>query len=109
MIKQRSDDGRFANLPDWDYAPQYTDTLPGYTGLRMHYVDEGPRDAAHTYLCIHGQPSWGYLYRKMMPVFLADGGRVVVPDYFGFGRSDKPEDDAVYTLGLSPQQHAGPD
>src|SRR5581483_11140566 len=86
----RTPDSRFANLPGFDYAPHYVDDLPGYEGLRMHYVDEGPRDAKHVFLCLHGNPSWSYLYRKMIPVFLGAGGRVVAPDFFGFGRSDKP-------------------
>jgi pimeloyl-ACP methyl ester carboxylesterase len=62
----------------------------------MHYVDEGPADAPVA-LCLHGEPTWSYLYRKMIPVFLEGGYRVVAPDWFGFGRSDKPVDDAVYT------------
>ena len=90
----RTSDERFAGLPGWPYAPQYLQV----DGLRMHYVDEGPRDAAVTALCLHGQPSWSYLYRKMIPVFAAAGVRVVAPDWFGFGRSDKPEDDAWYTF-----------
>ena len=90
----RTSDERFAGLPGWPYAPQYLQV----DGLRMHYVDEGPRDAAVTALCLHGQPSWSYLYRKMLPVFAAAGVRVVAPDWFGFGRSDKPEDDAWYTF-----------
>jgi len=94
MSVLRTDDSRFANLPDFPYAPQYAQI----DGLRMHYVDEGPRDAQVTALCLHGQPSWAYLYRKMIPVFVAAGLRVVAPDWFGFGRSDKPEDDAWYSF-----------
>jgi haloalkane dehalogenase len=90
----RTPDERFSGLPAWPYAPQYLQL----DGLRMHYVDEGPRDAAVTALCLHGQPSWAYLYRKMIPVFVAAGLRVVAPDWFGFGRSDKPEDDAWYSF-----------
>ena len=63
----------------------------------MHYLDEGARDAPVA-LCLHGQPTWSYLYRKMIPALLAAGLRVVAPDFFGFGRSDKPEDEAVYTF-----------
>lgn len=96
----RTPDDRFADLPDFPYAPRYLEGLPGFEGLRMHYVDEGPRDAEHTFLCLHGEPSWSFLYRKMLPVFTAAGGRVVAPDMFGFGRSDKPTDDAVYTFGF---------
>lgn len=94
----RTPDERFANLPGWRYAPKYIEDLRGYEGLRMHYVDEGPRDAAQTFLCIHGEPSWAYLFRKMAPVFLESGARVVAPDFLGFGRSDKPVDDATYTF-----------
>ena len=87
---------RFKALPDFPYSPSYLDDLPGYENLRMHYVDEGPRDAANVFLCLHGEPTWSYLYRKMIPVFAAAGHRVVAPDYFGFGRSDKPVADDVY-------------
>ncbi len=92
----RTDDIRFANLPDWPYEPRYVFDLPGTEGLRMHYIDEGPDDA-EVFLCLHGEPTWAYLYRRMIPTFLESGARVVAPDFFGFGRSDKPEDDAVYT------------
>jgi haloalkane dehalogenase len=96
----RTPDGRFAGLPDWPYAPRYVEDLPGYEGLRVHYVDEGPHDAAQAFLCLHGEPSWSFLYRKMMPVFLESGARVVAPDFLGFGRSDKPVDDAVYSVAF---------
>ena len=92
----RTPDERFADLPDWPYAPRYVDDLAGYDGLRVHYVDEGPRDASRTVLCLHGEPTWAYLYRRMIPVFLEAGARVVAPDWLGFGRSDKPSDDAAY-------------
>jgi pimeloyl-ACP methyl ester carboxylesterase len=85
-------------LPGFPFAPQYAEALPGFDGLRMHYVDAGPRDAARTFLCLHGQPTWSYLYRRMIPVFAASGARVVAPDLFGFGRSDKPADEAWYTF-----------
>ena len=90
----RTPDERFAALPDFPYAPHYAEI----DGLRMHYVDEGPRDAEAVALCLHGEPSWAYLYRKMIPVFLRAGLRVVAPDWFGFGRSDKPDDDAWYSF-----------
>ena len=93
----RTSEERFENLPGWDYAPSYIEDLAGYEGLRWAYVDEGTKDAP-VFLCLHGEPSWGYLYRKMAPVFLKAGYRVVIPDMFGFGRSDKPVDDAVYTF-----------
>lgn len=91
----RTPDERFTGLPDWPYAPRYFE-LPN--GLRLHYIDEGPRDAAKTFLCLHGQPTWSYLYRRMIPVFTAAGHRVVAPDFPGFGRSDKPADEATYTF-----------
>ncbi len=94
----RTPEERFIAVPDFDYAPNYVDDLPGFEGLRMHLVDEGPARADDVYLCLHGEPTWSFLYRKMMPPLLAAGGRVVAPDFFGFGRSDKPVDDAVYTF-----------
>lgn len=94
----RTPDERFSGLPGWPYAPHYVDDLPGYEGLRVHYVDEGPQNAVRTYLCLHGQPSWSYLYRKMIPVFLDSGARVIAPDWLGFGRSDKPVADDTYTF-----------
>ncbi|MCA8901539.1 MAG: alpha/beta fold hydrolase [Hyphomonas sp.] len=97
---KRTPDERFEGLPGWTYAPHYVDDLPGYEGLRVHYVDEGPQNAVRTYLCLHGQPSWSYLYRKMIPVFLDSGARVIAPDWLGFGRSDKPVDDTVYTFNF---------
>jgi haloalkane dehalogenase len=92
----RTPDGRFNDLPGFDYTPNYVEDLPGYCGLRMHYLDEGPRDAQHVFLCLHGEPTWSYLYRKMIPVFTTAGHRVIAPDFFGFGRSDKPADDEAY-------------
>jgi len=94
----RTPDERFANLPGFPFKPHYLDDLPGYRGLRLHYLDEGPAQAAKVFLCLHGQPTWSYLYRKMVPVFSAAGHRSIVPDLFGFGRSDKPVEDAVYTF-----------
>lgn len=96
MIKAlRTPDDHFINLPGYPFAPHY---LEQKNGLRMHYLDEGLRDPdAPVFLCLHGQPSWSYLYRKMIPVF-APHGRVLAPDLFGFGRSDKPVNDDVYTL-----------
>lgn len=92
----RTPDERFAGLPGWPYEARYLPVDVGTGAMRMHYVDEGPRDAAVTALCLHGEPSWAYLYRKMLPVFTGAGLRVVAPDFFGFGRSDKPQDDAWY-------------
>lgn len=98
MHALRTPEERFLDLPDYPYAPYYVADLRGFDGLRMHYLDEGKRDAARTWLCLHGQPTWSYLYRKMIPVFAADGGRVVAPDLFGFGKSDKPEDETFYSF-----------
>jgi len=94
----RTPDERFLDLPGFPYDPVCTDDLRGFEGLRMHYVDEGPRNAGDVFLCLHGEPTWSYLYRKMIPVFTAAGHRVIAPDFFGFGRSDKPVDEAAYTF-----------
>ena len=88
---------RFADLPGFPWKAHSRDDLAGFTGLAMAYVDEGPAGAP-VFLCLHGQPTWSYLYRRMIPHFLETGGRVVAPDFFGFGRSDKPADDATYTF-----------
>jgi pimeloyl-ACP methyl ester carboxylesterase len=90
MSVLRTPDQRFAGLPGWPFAPNYAP----FDGLRLHYVDEGPRGAAVTALCLHGNPSWSYLYRHMIPPFAGAGLRVVAPDLIGFGRSDKPADPA---------------
>ena len=94
----RAPDDRFANLPDYPFSPHYVDKLQGFGDLRMHYLDEGPRDAEHVFLCLHGQPTWSYLYRRMIPPLVAAGHRVVAPDFFGFGKSDKPVEEGVYTF-----------
>lgn len=94
----RTPDKCFTNLPQFPFAPRYVDDLPGYEQVRVHYVDEGPRAAGDVFLCLHGEPTWSYLYRKMIPVFVAAGHRAVAPDFIGFGRSDKPEDESVYTF-----------
>ncbi len=86
----RTPDERFENLPGFPFAPHYLDVASGDgDALRVHYIDEGPADS-ETVLCLHGEPSWSYLYRKMIPVFVAAGFRAVAPDLVGFGRSDKP-------------------
>jgi haloalkane dehalogenase len=85
----RTPDERFADLPGYDFAPHYLDR----DGLRMHYLDEG---AGEPVLLLHGEPTWSFLYRKLIPR-LAAGARVVAPDYFGFGRSDKPTDRDWYS------------
>jgi haloalkane dehalogenase len=96
----RTPDHRFDNLPDWPYSPVYTEIRAAHddpTSLRIAHIDEGPRDAKETVLLMHGEPSWSYLYRKMIPVFVAAGHRVIAPDLVGFGRSDKPTQMSDYT------------
>ena len=94
MSALRTPDECCAGLPGWPYAPKWLQPLGGLdAGLRMACIDEGPRDAPITVLCLHGNPTWGYLYRHMIPVFTAAGLRVVVPDLIGFGQSDKPADE----------------
>jgi haloalkane dehalogenase len=97
MKALRTPEERFANLPGYKFEPHYVD-VPAGDGdtLRMHYIDEGPRDAAPI-LMLHGEPSWCYLYRKMIPVVTKAGHRAVAPDLIGFGRSDKPASRNDYT------------
>ena len=94
----RAPEASFADLPDYPWQPHYLSELPSLNGLRLHYLDEGPMDAAVTWLCLHGNPGWSYLYRKMIPVFLAAGHRVVAPDMPGFGKSDKPKKDSAHSF-----------
>ena len=83
-------DHRFEALPGYSFQPNYLTIADGDGGeLRMHYLDEGPRDGLPV-LLMHGEPSWSYLYRKMIPGLVAAGYRVIAPDLIGFGRSDKP-------------------
>lgn len=89
----RTPDERFSSLPDWPYEPHYVEVADG---MRVHHLDEGPADGAPV-LLLHGEPSWSFLYRKMIPVLAGAGRRCVVPDLPGFGRSDKPADRADYT------------
>ncbi len=103
MPTLRTPDERFVGLPDFSFAPHWVDDLPGLNGLRVHYVDAGPRDASVTALCLHGNPSWSYLYRHMLPVFSAAGLRSVAPDLIGFGRSDKPADPAWHSFDVHRQ------
>src|SRR5215813_7175680 len=88
MQTLRTADERFIGLPGYAFEPHYADLGP----LRMHFLDEGAKTAPVA-LCLHGQPTWAYLYRKMIPALLAAGYRVIAPDFFGFGRSDKPVDE----------------
>ncbi|QKV53651.1 tRNA adenosine(34) deaminase TadA [Comamonas antarctica] len=94
----RTPEAAFAQLPGAAWAPHYASDWPSLQGLRLHYLDEGPRDAPLTWLCLHGAAGWSYMYRQMLPVFLAAGQRVLVPDLIGFGRSDKPKKPAFHTL-----------
>jgi haloalkane dehalogenase len=96
----RTPDDRFDDLPDYPWAPHYIDVAAGDGSgdqLRVHYVDAGPADAKETVLLMHGEPSWSYLYRKMIPILVEAACRCIVPDLVGFGRSDKPTPRAEYT------------
>ena len=95
----RTPEERFAGLPGYPWEPRYLSDLPSLAGLRLHYLDEGPATARVTWLCLHGNPAWSFLYRKMLPVFLAAGHRVVAPDLIGFGRSDKPKKESAHSFG----------
>ncbi|MGH1366402.1 MAG: haloalkane dehalogenase [Calditrichia bacterium] len=92
MKALRTPDSQFQNLPGYNFQPNYCDV----DDLRMHYVDENP-DGDETVVMLHGEPSWSYLYRKMIPRFAAAGHRAIAPDLIGFGRSDKPEKQEDYT------------
>lgn len=108
----RTPDASFEGLPGYPWAPNYLSDLPALAGLRMHYLDLAPVPLAPvsesatapplgdppTWLCLHGNPAWSYLYRKMIPVFLAAGHRVVAPDLIGFGKSDKLKKDSAHTF-----------
>ena len=97
----RTSDDRFDGLAEWPFAPRYLDVdLPGVGPARLHYVDEGPPGAAETFLLLHGEPSWSYLYRRMIPPLVAAGHRVLAFDFPGFGRSDKPAEVSDYSYAL---------
>ena len=99
----RTPEGRFDNLPGYPFSPHYVEIDDGGGGrLRVHYVDEGLPEATPV-LLMHGEPTWSYLYRKMIPLIAEAGNRVIVPDLMGFGRSDKPADPNDYTY----QRHVG--
>jgi tRNA(adenine34) deaminase len=101
----RTPDATFEGLPDYPWPPCYLSDLPALGGLRMHYLDEqGQGDGETlTYLCLHGNPAWSYLYRKMIPLFLQAGNRVVAPDLIGFGKSDKPKKDRFHNFSTHRQ------
>src|SRR5213076_704961 len=88
----RTPDERFVNLPDYTFEPHYVEV----DGLRIHYLDEGPSNGEPV-LLLHGEPSWSYLYRTMIPIISAAGYRAIAPDLVGFGRSDKPAHRTDYT------------
>lgn len=97
MHTLRTPDERFADLPDYLFEAHYVDVDDQDGGtLRVHYLDEGPRDG-HPILLMHGEPSWSYLYRKMIPALVAAGHRCIAPDLVGFGKSDKPTEQSDYT------------
>ena len=97
MHTLRTPDDRFADLPGYPFEPHYANIADGDGGtLRVHYLDEGPSDADPV-LLLHGEPSWSYLYRHMIPPLVAAGHRVIVPDLVGFGRSDKPAERTDYS------------
>jgi haloalkane dehalogenase len=97
MKTLRTPDDRFRNLPDYPFYPNYVEVSDGEGGsLRIHYVDEGPKEGVPV-LLMHGEPSWSYLYRKMILIILDAGHRAVAPDLVGFGRSDKPTERSHYT------------
>jgi haloalkane dehalogenase len=99
----RTDDRYFENLPDYSFTPNYLMVADDEGGeLRVHYVDEGPKEA-RPILLMHGEPSWSYLYRKMIPILVNAGFRVIAPDLIGFGRSDKPTKRSDYTY----KRHVG--
>jgi haloalkane dehalogenase len=100
MDVHRTPDERFADLPGYPFEPNYAEV----NGLRMHYVDEGEGSPV---VCFHGEPSWSYLYRKMLPPLVAAGQRVICPDLAGFGRSDKPTDLGWYSYDRHVEQVTG--
>jgi haloalkane dehalogenase len=104
MAVVRTPEERFGNLPDFPYTPRYVEVSAddGVPPARMHYVDEGPRDAAAV-LLLHGQPTWSYLYRHVIAALLVAGHRVVAPDHIGYGRSDKLTEPTDYTF----ERHVG--
>ncbi|MDO9358952.1 MAG: tRNA adenosine(34) deaminase TadA [Polaromonas sp.] len=103
----RTPDEAFDGLPGYPWAANYLSDLPSLAGLRLHYLDEGNNGKAGegqtTWLCLHGNPAWSYLYRKMIPVFLEAGHRVVAPDLIGFGKSDKPKKDSAHSFAFHRQ------
>lgn len=95
----RTPEARFSALAGFDWTPRYVSDLPSLGGLRLHYIDEGPRDASRTWLCLHGPGAWSCQFRDMIPALLRAGDRVVAVDLPGFGRSDKPKKESAHDLG----------
>ena len=89
----RTPDKNFSELTDYPFEPNYY----FWNGIRVHYVDEGPKEGP-VMLLLHGMPTWGYLYRDMIPILIAKGYRCIVPDHIGFGRSDKPSEPSFYSI-----------
>ncbi len=94
----RTPDEYFAGLKEWNYKPNYISDLEGFEGMRLHYVDIGKPNAQRTILCLHGQKTWSYAFRKAIQYFINDNYRVIAFDLFGFGRSDKPTSDDFYSF-----------
>ena len=94
----RTPESHFENLKDYPFQPNYVEGLKGYEGIRGHYLDEGNADSGETFLLLHGEPTWSYLYRKMIPVFADTGARVIAPDLLGFGKSDKPVSEDTHSF-----------
>ncbi|MDK9735996.1 alpha/beta fold hydrolase [Vibrio sp. D404a] len=94
----RTPDSQFENLKDYPFTPNYVEGLKGYENIRGHYLDEGNAGSGEVFLLLHGEPTWSYLYRKMIPVFADTGARVIAPDLIGFGKSDKPVSEDTHTF-----------
>ena len=98
MDFNRTADDRFENLPDYPFKPNYVDVDDTEGGkLRMHYVDEGPKDG-QTVVMIHGNPTWSFMWRKLIPTLIENGYRAIAIDHIGIGRSDKPNKMSDYTI-----------
>lgn len=98
MKSLRTPEEYFKNIPNFPFKPNYIEDLRGFEDLRLHYIDEGSEKSKEIFLCLHGQPTWAYLYRKMIPVFIKAGYRSIALDFFGFGKSDKPVEEKTYTF-----------
>jgi tRNA(adenine34) deaminase len=94
----RTPERSFENLTGYPWAPHYLSDLPGLANLRMHYLDEGPSDSASVFLCLHPIPGWSYCYKELIPEWLTQGARVVLPDLVGFGKSDKPKREDAHSV-----------